>query len=402
MSARAPVHLHGLGAVSPLGLDWPTSFAALVRGKSAIRWVDRFDVTGFPSQVAACVDALAPTHEDRRWTLASLAAQEAWEGTSARARQGRLGVFLGAESGRATMTTILALARAGGAQDDLDHARFEAQAAPLVARFDAQAASPAALTSRLAARYGARGPCRTISLACASSSAAIVEGARAIQAGQCEVALCGGVGADVDPLMLAGFGLLGALSTHGLSCPFDVKRDGFVVGEGAAMLVLSAHEPGACAQILGAGRSLDAYHLTKPHPEGRGALEAMRAALSQAGLERVDYIQAHGTSTPLNDAVEARALRALLGPALEHAWVSSVKGAVGHWIAGAGALGVLCAVEALRTGQAPPTAGLTVPDPECDLPHVIGQAIRSPMRTALVNAFAFGGANSTIVLQRSP
>lgn len=397
-----PVYVHGVGAISPLGSSWPASFTAIAAGKSAVRWVDTFDVTGFPCQAAAWIERPLETNPtlDRRMALAQIAADEAWRMCSPLSLEGLRGVFIGAESGRATLGTIMALARAGGLGDDLDHRVFEAQAAPLASSFDASAVSPATVASQLSASIGATGPSRTISLACASSNAAIVEAARAISAGLCEVALCGGVGADVDPLMLAGFGLLSALSAHGLSCPFDIKRDGFIVGEGAAMLVLSAKRQGAIAQVLGTGRSLDAYHLTKPHPEGQGAKAAMRAALAEAKLKGVDYVQAHGTSTPLNDAVEARALQEVLGAHLDDALVSSVKGAVGHWIAGAGAIGALCAIEALRQGVAPPTAGLTVPDPECELPHVIGQAQRAPIKTSLVNSFAFGGANSTIIFGR--
>lgn len=400
----ADVYVHGVGAVSPLGLSWPATFDQLIQGKSAVRWVDQFDVTGFPSQVAAWIDAplARPDDEDRRLQLAQLAAAEALALCSAQALRGRVGVFIGAESGRATLRTIMSLAVAGGLGDDLDHRIFEAQAMPLAARFDAATVSPATVASRLSGQLQAQGPSRTISLACASSNAAIVEAARAIEAGLCDVALCGGVGADVDPLMLAGFGLLSALSAHGLSCPFDIKRDGFVVGEGAAMLVLSREPKGAVARILGTGRSLDAYHLTKPHPEGLGAKLAMRAALAEAGLARTDYVQAHGTSTPLNDVVEAKAIREVFGPAVEQALVSSVKGALGHWIAGAGAIGALCAVEAVRQGLAVPTAGLTVPDPDCELNHVMGKAERAPIKTALVNSFAFGGANSTLIFGRCP
>jgi 3-oxoacyl-[acyl-carrier-protein] synthase II len=267
--------------------------------------------------------------------------------------------------------------------------------------------SPAAVAARLARDIDARGPVQTVSLACASGAAAIVEAARAIGQGVCDVALCGGVGADVDPLMLAGFGLLGALSARGVSCPFDIRRDGFVLGEGAAMVVLAADPCHALAEIAGVGRSLDAYRLTAPEPEGTGAELAMRAALADAGIDAgtanatntIDYVQAHGTSTPLNDATEAAALGRVFGDALAHIKVSSVKGAVGHWIAGAGALGFLCAVVAVHQGVLLPTAGLDTPDPACPLDHVRGQAVRAEVSTALCNSFAFGGANCCIVVR---
>jgi 3-oxoacyl-[acyl-carrier-protein] synthase II len=275
---------------------------------------------------------------------------------------------------------------------------------PLAAGIDASVVSPAAVAQTLAQLYGARGPVRTVSLACASGLAAIAEAARAVRSGACDVALCGGVGADVEPLMLAGFGKLGALSARGVSCPFDVRRDGFVVGEGAAAVVLAAElGPGASAaavRVLGEGRSLDAYHLTAPDPQGAGAERALRAALQRAGRSAVDYVQAHGTSTPLNDAVEAAALHRVLGDCLRsgRALVSAVKGAVGHWVAGAGAIGFLCAAEAVRSGTVLPTAGLEHPDPQCQLPQVLHTAVQRPVRTALCNAFAFGGANCSVVI----
>jgi 3-oxoacyl-[acyl-carrier-protein] synthase II len=266
--------------------------------------------------------------------------------------------------------------------------------------------SPSAVAVALAAEIGAHGPVETVSLACASGSAAIVEAARAVRLGEIDVALCGGVGADVDPLMLAGFGLLGILSPRGISCPFDAHRDGVIVGEGAAMLVLSAERgvspSGAVVEIAGIGRALDAHHLTAPDPEGDGASRAMAAALRDAGLgpDAIGYVQAHGTSTPLNDRIEVAAIRRVLGEAADRAYVSSSKGALGHWVAGAGALGALYAYHAVTAGEVLPTAGLTSPDPACNVPHVIGRAQRTDVTAALANSFAFGGANSCLVLRR--
>lgn len=166
------------------------------------------------------------------------------------------------------------------------------------------------------------------------------------------------------------------------------------------MVVLS-HRPSSLGiEVTGVARSLDAYHLTKPDPSGDGAARAMHAALRDADRVSVDYVQAHGTSTPLNDAVEAQALRRVLGTSLCDVYVSSVKGAVGHWVAGAGAIGFLCAVHAVQTGSLLPTANLKQPDPECELRHVLGSAIAADVTSALVNAFAFGGANACLVVER--
>lgn len=363
-------------------------------GATAVRPLDRFDATRFPCTVAAPVDAfLDPARygEDRRTPLLLAAAAEL---PRVPASAGRVGVFIGAESGRGSLDTLRRLVAAAGRP--FDAARFAEGARSLADVLSPEVVSPAAPAVALARLVGAAGPIETVSLACASGLAAIVEATRALRAGECDVAVAGGVGADVDPLMLAGFGKLQALSARGVSCPFDRRRDGFVVGEGAAVVLLT-RAPGP-VRVAGVGRSVDAVHLTMPDPEGRGAERAMRAALAEAAVSgtpfhRIDVVQAHGTSTPLNDAVEAAALRRL---GLPLGAVSSVKGALGHWIAGAGALGFVVAVEALANGHLVPTAGLR--DPDSDLPHVIGEGRRVEARTALVNAFAFGGANASVAL----
>lgn len=363
-------------------------------GACAIAPIARFDADGFPCQVAAAVDFEGP--EDRRLVLARPAAQDAWRQAAFDVPAARIGVFIGAEAGRLPLTALIGLTRAAGGGDTFDGSAFTKRALQNAADLAPNRASASAVAGNLAAEIDARGPVQTLSLACASGSAAIGEAVRAIRLGRCDVALAGGVGADVDPLMAAGFGLLGALSERGRSRPFDVHRDGFVVGEGAAMVALSSL-PSAC-RITGVGRSLDAWRLTAPAPDGQGAERAMRCALTQAGLHAVDYVQAHGTSTALNDAVEAQALRRVLSQ-LPH--VSSAKGALGHWIAGAGALGFLCAYEAIASGNLVPTCGLEQPDPDCELPHVIGTGIRAVVRAALVNSFGFGGANCSLVLEGS-
>ncbi len=386
--------------MSPLGQTWSETRAALATGATAVAPITSFDVEGYPSRVAACVRWPLDESQDRRLALARHAASEAWEAARVQAPATRIGVFIGAESGRATYETVFALSRAAGGGSRFDHERFGRDARALAAQVHSATVSPAAVASALAAQVGARGPVDTISLACASGAAAIVEATRAIRLGTCDVALAGGVGADIDPFMLVGFGILGALSSRGVSCPFDVRRDGFVVGEGSAMVVLST-EPGETPiEVAGVARSLDAHHLTAPDPSGDGATRAMRGALDDARCGSVDYVQAHGTSTPLNDAVEAAAITRVLGSDLSRAHVGAVKGALGHWIAGAGAIGFVCGYEAVLSGTCFPTAGLLEPDRACALPHVLGSAIRKNVNVALVNAFAFGGANASIVVSR--
>jgi 3-oxoacyl-[acyl-carrier-protein] synthase II len=395
------VFVRGVGAYTPLGATWPATVAELATGATAIRAITRFDASGFPCRVAAAIDAPFPD-EDRRLPYTRIAAREAWEMASLSADPARIGVFLGAESGRCHWTTALGLARAGyGPNHTFDHERFAREAPAFADRIDAAVTSPSSVAMALAVEYGAHGPVETISLACASGSAAVVEAARAIRLGECDVALCGGVGADVDPLMLAGFGLLSILSARGISRPFDAHRDGFIIGEGAAMLVLSAQRGDAGVELAGIGRSLDGHHLTAPDPDGDGAARAMIAALHDAGNPAIGYVQAHGTSTPLNDRIEVRAIKRALGGAVAHAHVSSSKGALGHWVAGAGALGALYAWQAVSDGTVLPTAGLEHPDPTCDVAHVMGRALAKDVDAALANAFAFGGANSCLVLRRA-
>jgi 3-oxoacyl-[acyl-carrier-protein] synthase II len=384
-----------VGARTALG-DWRRSFAALAEGAQAIGPAP-FDATGFPCTVAAAVPDEDPAAEDRRLSLCRQAAREALEEAALVPPPATTGVFVGAESGRVRFSTVLALARAAGGGPRFDAARFRRGAGAFAERIGAQVVSPAAVASALAREIGAQGPVVTVSLACASGSAAIAEAVRALRSGACDVALAGGVGADVDPLMLAGFGLLGILSARGRSCPFDLRRDGFVLGEGAAMVVLARERGDARCAVTGMGRTLDAHHLTAPDPGGAGAERAMRLCLDEAGHPRVDYVQAHGTSTPLNDAIEAAAIARTVGNDVP---VSSIKGALGHWIAGAGALGLLCAVEACRSGTVLPTAGLEKPDPACPVRHVTLRAERRPVEAALANAFAFGGANSVLLVER--
>ena len=397
---RRPVFVNGVGAFTALGATWPQTCAALADGASAVHPVRVFDATGFPSSHAAAIDRVPPGAPDRRLSFALPAAREAWDAAGLKSTPAeRIGVFVGAETGRPDFETLVALARASARDQGLDESRL---IKALQARASALApgeVSPAAVAFRLAAEFGTRGPCATVSLACASGAAAIIEAARSLRAGECDVALCGGVGADVDPLLLAAFGLLGALSASGVSRPFDHRRDGFVLGEGAAMAVLSCRP--AAVELEGVGRTLDAHHITAPAPDGGGAIRAMRLALADAGRHSVEVVQAHGTSTPLNDAVEARALQAVFGERLGTVRVSSVKGALGHTIAAAGALGFLAGAEAVARGTVLPTAGLEQPDPDCSLSHVMGRAVTMRVDAALVNAFAFGGANCSLVLARA-
>jgi 3-oxoacyl-[acyl-carrier-protein] synthase II len=265
---------------------------------------------------------------------------------------------------------------------------------------------PNAAAGQVAMRLGAHGPGFSVASACATGAHAIGEAKRMIERNEVDVVIAGGTEAALVGLCLAAFRRMGALSREGVSRPFDVNRDGFVMGEGAAVLVLEreAHATARGAKILarvtGYGAANDAFHITQPEENGRGAIEAMTAALRDADLSASDvgYVNAHGTSTPFNDRIEAQAIRKVLGE--DGPPVSSCKGAIGHTLGAAGAIEALACVEALRRGALPPTLGLEEVDPECDADHVAGAPREAPdLKVALSNSFGFGGQNATLVLQ---
>ncbi|HWS15619.1 MAG TPA: beta-ketoacyl-ACP synthase II, partial [Candidatus Methylomirabilis sp.] len=265
----------------------------------------------------------------------------------------------------------------------------------------------------IAMRYGAKGPNISTATACAASSHAIGEGMHAIRHGVCDVVIAGGAEATITPLGLGGFCSMKALSGRNddpatASRPFDKDRDGFVMGEGSAILILEelerARKRGAkiYAELLGYGASADAHHVTAPSPGGEGAVRAMAAALADGGVpaSAVDYINAHGTSTPYNDLYETMAIRTVFGDRAKSIAVSSTKSMTGHLLGAAGAIeGMFCTL-ALKEGVIPATTNYTTPDPECDLDYVPNVARRQAIRYALSNSFGFGGTNSVLLFGR--
>lgn len=255
------------------------------------------------------------------------------------------------------------------------------------------------------------GPAFVMDTACAASSHAIGEAFRLVRLGKVKAMLAGGAAALVSPLPILAFSLLGALSRSAdpevASRPFDRQRDGFVMGEGGGAIVLesleSAQARGAhiYAELAGYGSSLNAYTLTDPSPDGSAEARAMNIAMQQAGLapEDIDYIAAHGTSTPKNDPIETAAIKRVFGPLAKRLMVSSIKGQIGHTISAAGVCNVICAVQAISQGQVPPTMHLRTPDPQCDLDYVANRSRAATVRAALANAFAFGGQNAVIALR---
>jgi 3-oxoacyl-[acyl-carrier-protein] synthase II len=268
---------------------------------------------------------------------------------------------------------------------------------------------PNAAAGQIAMRLGLHGPGFSIASACSTGAHSIGEAARMIARGEADAMVAGGTEAALVGLCIAAFRRMGALSRVGESRPFDTRRDGFCMGEGSAVLVLEREEHAKArgaqifARVTGYGASNDAFHITQPEENGRGAVEAMTDALADAGLtpEDVGYVNAHGTSTPINDRVETLALRKVFGEDSGPP-VSSTKGAVGHTLGAAGAIEALACVEALRRGALPPTLGLEDIDPECAADHIAGAPREAPdLKVALSNSFAFGGQNATLVLQEA-
>lgn len=393
------VWVTGVGVVSAFGRGLRPLADGLRSGASAVRPLHAFDAGTLPIQVAAQVDEVLPQAEsfvdDRKANLALAAAQDASAGVDLRHAGVWLGTGLSSVTPMELEQDIGPYLRADGTFDRAaicsDLSRHHA--AP-------NRHLPERVTGLLAAHVGATGPQHTSFSACAAGALAIGHAARAIRRGEVDRALAGGHDAMIHPLGVLSFLVLGALAP-GWSRPFDVRRDGFVIGEGAAVLLLesaaSARARGAAplAEVLGMGSSVDAHNVTAPHPDGRGAELAMRRALRESGVDRVDHVNAHGTGTPLGDRAEAAAVARVLGADVP---VLSIKGAVGHCIAAAGAVEAAATVAALHQGFTPGTAGLEQVD-------ALGVRVaREPSDTAprvvLSNSFGFGGQNCSLVLGR--
>lgn len=385
----------GLGAVSPVGEDAASSFAALLSGRSGIAPIRRFDARRYPVSFAAevsrrgagpaLVSALVDTVLDQALHGVDLAALP----------PERTGVYMGVEAARPDLAMLARRLREGSPPDPVEVA----------------AHLPLRPTVQVARRVGARGPVSSYAVACTSSGQALGEALWAIRRGEVDVALAGGVDVLVHPLMVTGFSRLGALSTRNedpaaASRPFDLDRDGFVLGEGAGMLLLCRESlapqlGGVLGYLRGYGCTSNAWRITDSPPDGRGPAEAMQEALADAGCGPADvaYINAHGTSTPQNDVSEARGIRSALGDEADRVPVSSTKSMMGHLVAACGVVEAIICLHALRKGRAPATANLDRPDPECRIHHIRGGPAVLRPGVALSNAFGFGGSNATLVLE---
>jgi len=406
------VVITGLGAVTPLGNDVPTTWEALVAGRSGIGPITCFDTSDMEVRIAAEVKDFDPLalfgrrkarHNDRFTLFAMEAARQAIADAGLEfddeLRQ-TTGVFIGtAIGGILTLLKNYDVLRTSGPRR--------------VSPFMTPMMMPNAASATVAITYGLRGPNFCVASACATGSHAIGEAAEVIRRGQAEVMICGGSEAVIARLSLSAFKNMRAVSTRNdepqRACrPFDAERDGFVMGEGGGVLVLESLERvrrrGAriYAELVGYGATADAAHITAPDEDGAGAARAMALALHDAGLapEAVDYINAHGTSTLLNDRIETRAIRTTFGPHADRLAISSTKSMMGHLMGAAGAVEAIVCLKSLETGWVPPTVNYEYPDPECDLDYVPNQARRLEPQVALSNSFGFGGHNGCLIFRR--
>ena len=410
------VVITGLGAVTPIGGDAPSSWRNAVAGESGVDFIRSFDASGFPVTIAAEVKdfdpaAVAPAKEARRMErnvqLALGAAQEAWrEAAIDRFDPARVGIVVGSAIGG-----LPGIA----AQGDV----LRERGADRVSPFFIPSVLVDSASGQIAISLGLRGPNYAPVSACATGSHAIGEAAETIRRDAADVVLAGGTESCIHPLILAGFcamrGLVAEEEDPTLaSRPFDATRAGFVMGEGACVLVLEEREAALArgatiyAEVLGYGASNDAHHMAQPDPESVGVAEMMRSALERAEIDplRVGYINAHGTSTPLGDLAETRAIKQVFGDHAYRLAVSSTKSVTGHCFGAAGAIEAMMCALALHHQTLPPTINLRNPDPECDLDYVPNEArdlkaSGSELDVALSNAMGLGGHNGCVLLGRA-
>lgn len=410
------VVITGMGAISPLGLSVDETWQALLAGKSGIDRITKFDTSELRTNFAAEVRNFDPTNymdrkEARRLDLyiqyALAATKEALKDAALNVEEiedrARVGVVVG--SGVGGIETTLE-------NQTLSAARGLRKMSPhLIPNMLVDSAG-----GRIAIEYGFHGPNHAVISACATGTSACGEAFEIIRRGDADVMVAGGAEAAISPLIMGGFDLTGALSQRNAepqrACrPFDADRDGFVVGEGSGILIMESEDHAKArgariyAEVIGYGSSADGYSMVAPHSEGRGAIDAMKMALRKAGSygvapQDINYINAHGTSTRLNDAVETLAIKKVLG---EHAYnvkVSSTKSMLGHLLAGAGAIETIVCAKTISDGMIAPTINLEHPDPECDLDYTPNQAVQANVNVTLSNSFGFGGHNACIMLRR--
>jgi 3-oxoacyl-[acyl-carrier-protein] synthase II len=418
----------GMGMVTPIGTDLESTWSALLSGKSGVGPITLFDARTFPTRIAAEVaNFRLEDYVDRsdRWiehsrnskfalAAASMAINDSGllESKTELNRR-RFGVYLGSGEGQQDFPRFVHLVHRStrdGRVDTSEFTRLGAKELHVIREAEQEPGTP---SGHLASVFGAKGPNANCLTACAASSQAVGEAFELIRRGNADVILSGGTHSMIHPFGVTGFIRLTALSTRNdepqrASRPFDRDRDGFILGEGAGMLVLEELEHAKVrgakihGEIVGYGSSADAFRITDSHDEGRGAIACMREALEVSRLDPddIDYINAHGTSTNVNDSIETLAIKRSFGEAAYNVPISSTKSMMGHLIAAAGSVEAIVCLLTIRDGMLPPTINLENPDPECDLDYVPNEARRKQVDVALSNSFGFGGQNITLILRR--
>ncbi|MCI5655716.1 MAG: beta-ketoacyl-ACP synthase II [Candidatus Pseudoruminococcus sp.] len=402
------VVITGIGAVTPVGNDIETMWNSLINGKNGIDYIKSFDTEKLKVKVAAEVKDFDPTKyiekkELRKTDLfcqyAIAAACQAVEdsGIIGTIEDEKLGVYVG--SGTGGMHTFFTQCENMIAEKKISPFFIPMMIGNMAAGL-------------IAIRFSAKGPCLPVVTACATSTHAVGEAFHAIKNGYADAIITGGAEAAITPLAIAGFSSCMALSTrndpNSSSIPFDKRRDGFVMGEGAGILVLEEYEHAVArgakiyAEVAGYGNTCDAHHVTAPDPEAAGAARCVEIALKEAGITDDDtlYINAHGTSTPANDKTETAAFKRALGEKAYDTYISSTKSMTGHMLGATGAVEAIVAALAVKNGIVPPTIGLEEPDPECDLNYVPNKAVEVPLTAAASTTFGFGGHNACIALKQ--
>ncbi len=411
MSDRRVV-ITGLGVVSPIGIGKDEFFKALRIGKSGIAPIESFDTEGFSSRIAGEVKEFEPKdymepkevkRNDRYCQFIMASAKMAYEDSG-----------LSKDDYNPYRSGAVFGVGMGGLNTYEDQMKvYIRKGARRVSPFLVPMMISNISAGTVGIQYGLRGPNYVVTAACASSTHAIGESFLKIRSGLCDMMFTGGGEATITPLTVAGFASMKALSTRNdeydiASSPFDRKRDGFVIAEGGAVIILEelehAKKRGAriYGELVGYGCSDDAFHVTQPHPEALGASMSMELALEMAAIrsESIDYINAHGTSTPFNDRLETKAIHNVFGEHAKSISISSTKSMTGHLLGGAGAVESVACLMALNEGLIPPTINYQDADPDCDLDYTPNKAVERNIRYALSNSFGFGGQNSTIIMKK--
>ncbi len=422
---RRRVVITGIGCINPLGNDIDTMWSALQEGKSGVGYTTIFDASRFPTKISAEIkdwDISQAGEDPKRWQysgrhsrFAAGAAKQAVESSGildSITDPTRLGVYLGSGEGNQDFLSFSKMMTSAlFNKEELSLTNFTQAGLETLNPLVEIEQEPSLPPGHLASMFNAQGPNANCLTACAASSQAVGEATEIIRRGDADAMISGGTHSMIHPFGVTGFNLLTALSENDCdptqaSRPFDRLRDGFVLGEGSGMIILEelehAKNRGAhiYGEILGYGSTADAYRITDQHPEGRGAIGCMKMALEDAKLSpaQIDYANAHGTSTSVNDRVETKACREVFGEYADQIPVSSTKSMMGHLIAAAGATELIVCLLAIRDNVLPPTINYENPDPDCDLDYVPNEAREKQTCIALNNSFGFGGQNITLVV----